>query len=39
MPNSSGDGSVVSAQDLSIRYRTRDSRSHVLAVDGVSFEL
>jgi ABC-type dipeptide/oligopeptide/nickel transport system, ATPase component len=39
MPRSSGNGSVVSAKDLSIRYRTRDSRSHMLAVDGVSFEL
>ena len=32
-------GAAVSAQDLSIRYRTRSARSHFLAIDGVSFEI
>lgn len=39
MRASPGNGSVVSASDLSIRYRTRTSRSHFLAVDGVSFDI
>lgn len=30
---------AVSAADLSIRYRTRNSRSHFLAVNGVTFEI
>jgi ABC-type glutathione transport system ATPase component len=39
MPTASGRGSAVSAQDLSIRFRTRDARSHVLAVDGVTIDV
>jgi peptide/nickel transport system ATP-binding protein len=39
MPNASGRGSAVSARDLSIRYRTRNARSHVLAVGGVTIDV
>ncbi|GAB3034160.1 hypothetical protein GCM10027052_09710 [Parafrigoribacterium mesophilum] len=35
----SGRDSAVSARDLSIRYRTRNARSHVRAVDGVTLDI
>jgi ABC-type glutathione transport system ATPase component len=39
VPSASGRGSAVSARDLSIRYRTRNARSHVLAVGGVTIDV
>lgn len=39
MPVAPGRDCAVCARDLSIRYRTRDARSHVLAVDGVTLDV
>lgn len=39
MSGAAADEPAVRARDLSIRFRTRTSRSHVLAVDGVTFEI
>jgi peptide/nickel transport system ATP-binding protein len=38
-PSAHGPGVAVSARDLSVHYRTRNSASYTLAVSGVSFDI